>query len=87
MQHFQRLADANSPSEVWAREHPFLLGLIVLFLGGVLVLSGVTGLRSGRATNKWAFEMTGGMAATVSTIRLLIGVGVCLFGLSKMVAG
>lgn len=78
---------ADSPVNQWLAANPMILGLIFLAIGGLLLGTGIYGLMSGSTQDKWGNEMTGGMGAIMSVIRVIGGVICCGFALYKMVAG
>jgi hypothetical protein len=57
------------------------------FLGLVLLFFGVTGLMSGSARGKWGRQHSGGTAFVISLVRTLIGGGLVVFAIYKLVTG
>ncbi len=69
------LADRNSPANVWLREHPLVISVIAGLLGMTLLYFGIVGLKNGVTKDQFGNELTGGVAAVSSVVRLVVGVG------------
>lgn len=81
------IAQADSPANRWLSEHPLVLGLLFLAIGGALLISGVVALRSGVTHDKWGNELRGGLGQSISLLRLVAGVGLCIFAIYKIIGG
>lgn len=75
----------NEAANQWLREHPAVTGCLALALGGVLLASGISSLKSGQATGKWGTQHEGGSAYVMGAIRAIAGAGAILFGLYQLV--
>ncbi|MCA9032865.1 MAG: hypothetical protein KDA66_18755 [Planctomycetaceae bacterium] len=78
------VADANSPINVWLNEHPAALGGIAIAIGLALAYFGVVGLRDGKTTGKWGYQVEGGSAVALSGVRLIGGLAAIGFGIYKL---
>ncbi len=83
----QPALDKDSPVNQWLNENPAVLGAGFLILGAILCTAGVRELRSGVAKDKYGTEHSGGMARTMSVVRVVGGVAAAGFGLYKLIAG
>lgn len=77
----------NEAANQWLEEHPAVLGGGAIALGALLTFFGVVGLKQGTTTGKWGKEMSGGMAAITSTVRLVAGIGLIGFGIYVLIFG
>jgi len=77
----------NDAINRWLDENPLVLGLLFLAIGGALLYFGVVGLQRGATQDKRGNEVEGGMATTLSVVRLVAGAGLCCFAIYKIVAG
>ncbi len=78
---------ADSPINQWLNDNPLVLGGIMLAIGALLLGSGVYELRSGVTHDKRGNVIPGGMGKFTSILRIVCGLGVCGFGLYKLMAG
>ncbi len=75
------MADRDSPTNQWLRENPLVLAAGMATLGLVMLYFGVVGLKSGVTSDKYGNELKGGVAATSSIIRLVVGIAlICIAG-------
>ena len=74
-------------ADKWLDKNPLVLGLIFLAIGGLLVMFGVKELKSGVARDKYGNEITGGFGKLIAGVRLLAGIGLCIFAVYKMIGG
>ncbi len=77
----------NDAANEWLNDNPIVLGLIFLAIGAALVISGVYELQRGVTRGKYGEEISGGLGKFTSIVRVVAGVGCCLFAVYKMVAG
>jgi hypothetical protein len=86
---FQLLAQGgrNAAANQWLGEHPLVLGLGALALGGLLAAYGAYELKTGVAHGKYGSEHTGGMGKLLAWVRIVFGVVIVCFGLYKIAAG
>lgn len=69
------VADRNSAANQWLRENPLVLSGIFGVIGLVLLVIGIMEIRSGKSTDKYGNEMTGGLAFFSAMVRVVAGGG------------
>ena len=82
-----QLLAQQTEADKWLDKNPLVLGLIFLAIGGLLVMYGVKELKSGVAKDKYGNEITGGFGKLIAGVRLLAGIGLCIFAIYKMIGG
>jgi hypothetical protein len=77
----------NEEINKWLDEHPAVLGAGAIALGGLLLAFGIRALLTGRSHAKYGIELQGPVAYAHGGVLALIGGGIVLFGLYKLVTG
>jgi len=80
------LARRNEAMNQWLEQNPVVLGCIFLVLGSVVAGFGVAALVTGRAKTKWGNELQGPLAYLQGGVMTLVGSGIGIFGLVKLVS-
>lgn len=71
----------------WLSDHPAVLGLFLLTIGGILAASGVWELKKGVSKDKYGNEIKGKFGKIVSILRLVVGGGIACVGIYKLISG
>ncbi len=75
----------QSDTDKWLEENPLVLGGLAILIGLSLAGYGVYELMTGVTKSKRGKIVEGGMGKMISIVRIIAGVGACLFGLYKIV--
>jgi len=84
---FLSQAEKQTAINQWLSDNPLVVGLILLVIGGVIAISGLWELRHGVGHDRLGNEVEGERGKTIATIRLVGGLGVCAYGVFRMIAG
>ncbi|MEL7496268.1 MAG: hypothetical protein AAFN77_01570 [Planctomycetota bacterium] len=65
------LADRDSAANQWLRENPLVLSGVITVFGIVFLFLGISGLKSGKVTDKYGNEIEGAWAKFLSIFYLV----------------
>ena len=81
------LRGANDPLNKWLNENPLAFGGLACLIGLALAGWGIQELRTGVYRGKYGQQLSGGFGKLAAIVRLVVGIGACLFGLTKLGGG
>ena len=89
MPNFVPLLARNEALNKWLSDNPLIVTVIAAVLAAVLIVSGIRGIQSGKAGDKYGFQYTGGTATAINVIRIaggIIFVFIALYGLTRVLS-